>query len=118
MTPTRASARASAASTSSIAWTHAVSETAASMRSLLAIGPKRASEGKEDSLPIALQADVEAEHATIVFGQQRPPPAGLDQAASGTIRVTRRLSRKIHTGHVVRELTAGEHGDIEVGRLQ
>src|SRR2546423_8129548 len=99
MTPTRASAPASAASTSSIAWTHAVSETAASIRSVPAIGPKRASDGKEDGLPIALQPNVEAQHTTIGLRDQGWAPDWLDQVEDGIIRVRVRFVGEIHPGH-------------------
>src|SRR2546430_12304549 len=79
MRPIRASARASAASTSSIACTHARSDTVASITSVLRLGPKSASDGKEDGLPLALQPDVEVQHATTILCDKGLPARRLDE---------------------------------------
>src|ERR1700682_6563413 len=71
MTPIRDSARARAASTSSIACTQAPSHTLTNITSVLRLGPKRASDGKEDRLPFALQPDAEVEHASAILRDQR-----------------------------------------------
>src|SRR5258708_23403060 len=79
MRSTRASARASAASTSSIACTQARSETVAIINSVLRLGPKSASDGKEDRLPFTMESDVEVQHATATLRDQRFPTGGLDK---------------------------------------
>src|SRR6267378_1225176 len=79
MTPTRDSARASAASTSSIACTQARSDTVASIKSVLRLGPKSESDGKEHRLPFALQPDVEVEHATAAVRDKGLSTRRLDQ---------------------------------------
>src|SRR5438067_13889079 len=79
MMPIRASARASAASTSSIACTQARSDTVASIASVLRLGPKSALDGKEDRLPFALQPDVEVQHATAIFRDEGLPSRRLDE---------------------------------------
>src|SRR5712692_2551531 len=79
MMPIRDSARARAASTSSIACTQARSDTVTSIKSVLRLGPKSASDGKEDRLPFALQPDVEVQHATATLRDQRLPACRLDE---------------------------------------
>src|SRR6266851_3470939 len=93
--PTRDSARASAASTSSMACTQARSDTVTSITSVLRLGPKSASDGKEDRLPFALQPNVEMQHATAIPRDQRLPPRRLDEVQNRIGRVRRRLVRKI-----------------------
>src|SRR5437868_14009203 len=79
MRPIRDSARASAASTSSIACTQARSDTVASITSVLRLGPNSASDGKEHRLLLALQPDVEMQHAPAILGDQRLPAARLHE---------------------------------------
>src|SRR3984893_8574086 len=117
MTPIRDSARASAASTSSIAWTQARSETVASIISVLRLGPKRASDGKEHRLPLALQPDVEVQHATATLRDERLPARRFDQVESRIGRVGLRLVGKIHPRHQVTKQASREHRDVEVRRL-
>src|SRR6266550_2407446 len=84
MRPIRDSARASAASTSSIACTQARSDTVASITSVLRLGPKSASDGKEDRLPFALQPDVEVQHATAILRDKGLPARRLDKVQDGS----------------------------------
>src|SRR5207248_9088027 len=79
MRPVRDSARASAASTSSIACTQARSDTVASITSVLRPAPKSASDGKEDGLPFALQPAVEVQHAIAMLRGKGPPACQLDE---------------------------------------
>src|SRR2546425_1684252 len=117
MRPMRASARASAASTSSIACTQARSDTVASITSVLRLGPKSASDGKEDRLPFALEPDVEVQHATAILRDKGLPPRGLDEVQDWIGGVGLRLVRKIHPRHQVTKQSPGENRDIEVRRL-
>src|SRR5438270_2541240 len=116
MIPTRACTRASAASTSSIACTQAASETTARIRSLPRLGPKSRSDGKEHRLLLALQTDVEVQHAAIVPGDERRSPGRFDRVEDGIAGV-RRLVGKIHPGHQVAKKPARKDGDIDVGSL-
>src|ERR1700716_4288331 len=118
MTPTRDSARANAASTSSIACTQARSDTVTNISSVLRLGPKSASDGKEHCLPFALQPDVEVQHATTIFRDQRLATRRLDEVESRIGRVSLRLVRKIHPCHQVTEQASGKHRHVEVRRLQ
>src|SRR2546421_11422570 len=94
MRPIRDCARASAASTSSLACTQARSDTVASIRSVLRLGPKSASDGKEHRLPVALQPDVEVQHATAIPRDQGLPARGLDEVENRIACVGLRLVRK------------------------
>src|ERR1700694_2905672 len=118
MTPIRDSARARAASTSSIACTQARSDTVTSIKSVLRLGPKSASDGKEDRLPFALQPDVEVEHAPAILRDQRLATRRLNEVQNRIGGVGLRLIRKIHPRHQVTEQTPGENRDVEVGRLR
>src|SRR3989442_12994734 len=118
MRPIRASARARAASTSSIACTQARSDTVTSIKSVLRLGPKSALDGKEHRLPFALQPDVEMQHATAILRDQRLPTYRLDEVQSRIGHVGLRLVRKIHPRHQVTEQAPGENRDVEVGRLR
>src|SRR6266571_4770578 len=111
--PIRDSARASAASTSSIACTQARSDTVASITSVLRLGPKSASDGKEDRLPFALQPDVEAQHATAILRDKGLPACRLDEVQDWIVGVGLRLVRKVHPCHQVTEQAAGKHRDVE-----
>ena len=82
ITPASASAAASAASKSSIAAIQARSETAARTASGTNSAPKRPLDVKEGGLAVALQVDVEAQHAVLGPGDERRAPAGLDRAES------------------------------------
>src|SRR3984893_419474 len=117
MTPIRDSARASAASTSSIAWTQARSETVASIISVLRLGPKRASDGKEHRLPLALQPDVEVQHPTAILRDERVPTRRLDQVENWIGRVGLRLVGKIHPRHQVTEQATREDRHVQVRSL-
>src|SRR5437016_4496945 len=117
MIPIRDSARASAASTSSIAWTQARSDTVANITSVLEPGPNSESDGKEDRLPFALQPDVEVQHAPAIRRDQRLPSGRLDEVQNRIGRVGIRLVRKVQPGHQMAKQAPGENGDIEVGRL-
>src|SRR2546429_5850771 len=117
MMPIRASARASAASTSSIACTQARSDTVASITSVLRLGPKSASDGKEDSLPFALQPDVEVQHAIAMLRDEGLPACRLDEVQNRIGGVGLRLVRKIHPGHPVPGQTPRKDRDVEVRRL-
>src|ERR1700738_381888 len=108
MTPIRDSARASAASTSSIACTQARSETVASITSVLRLGPKRASDGKEHRFPLALQHDVEVQHTAATLRDERLAPRWLDQVENRIGRVGLGLVRKIHPRHQVTEQATRE----------
>src|SRR3979409_1675271 len=99
ITPIRDSARASAASTSSIACTQARSETVAIITSVVRLGPKSASDGKEDSLPFALQPNVEVQHLTAIVGDDGPPARWLDEVENRIGGVGLRLVRKIQQPH-------------------
>src|SRR5438034_3670981 len=112
--PIRDSARASAASTSSIACTHARSDTVASITSVLRLGPKSASDGKEDRLLFALQPHVEVQHATALLRDESLPARRLDEVQNRIGGVGLRLVRKIHPRHQVTEQAAGKHRDVEV----
>src|SRR5260370_37641686 len=98
MRPTRDSARARAASTSSIACTQARSETVAIINSVLRLGPKSASDGREDRLPFTLESDVEVQHATAALRDQRFPTGGFDEAQYCIGRGGGRRVMEIHTG--------------------
>src|SRR5438477_1734632 len=117
MRPIRDSARASAASTSSIACTQARSDTVASITSVLRLGPKSASGGKEDRLPFALQPDVEVQHATAMLRDQGLPACRLDEVQNRIGGVGLCLIRKIHPRHQVTEQAPCENRDVEVRRL-
>src|SRR2546425_6547200 len=117
MRPIRASARASAASTSSIACTQARSDTVACITSVLRLGPKSASDGKEHRLPVALEPDVEVQHATAILRDKGLPTRGLDEVENRIGGVGLHLVRKIHPRHQVTEQSAGENRDVEVRRL-
>src|SRR6267143_1132124 len=99
MRPIRDSARARAASTSSIACTQARSDVVTSIRSVLRLGPKSASDGKEHRLPFALQPDVEVQYVTASLRDQRLPTCRLDEVQNWIGRVGLRLVRKIHPRH-------------------
>src|SRR2546423_9446723 len=71
MTPRRDSTRASATSTSSIAWTQARSETVSRILSLLRLGPNRSSDGKEHRFVVALQPDVKAQYLPVRLADER-----------------------------------------------
>src|SRR5438132_12819963 len=118
MRPSRDSARANAASTSSMACTQARSETVTIIKSVLRLGPKSASDGKEHRLPFALQPDVEVQHATVILRDQRLAARRLDEVESRIGRVGLRLVRKIHPRHQVTEQASGKHRYVEVGRLR
>src|SRR5438445_8674975 len=96
MRPNRDSARARAASTSSIACTQARSETVASIKSVLRLGPNRASDGKEHRLPLALQPDVEVHHTTATLRDQRLPARRINEAQDRIGRIGFLLVGKIH----------------------
>src|SRR3984893_12447936 len=117
MTPIRDSARASAASTSSIAWTQARSETVASIISVLRLGPKRASDGKEHRLPLALQPDVEVQHATATLRDERLPARRLDEVENRIGPVGLRLVRKVQTCDEVTEQATREDRHVQVRSL-
>src|SRR5712692_10745705 len=117
MRPIRDSARANAASTSSIACTQARSDTVTSINSVLRLGPKSASDGKEHRFPLALQPDVEVQHATAIFGDERVLTRRLDEVQSRSGRVGLALVGKIHARHQVTKQASREHGDVEVRRL-
>src|SRR6202165_3953979 len=117
MTPIRDSARAKAASTSSIACTQARSDTVTSINSVLRLGPKSASDGKEHRLALALQPDVEVQHATTIFRDQRFPARRLNEAENRIGRVGLRLVGKIHPRHQLTEQASREDRHIQVGSL-
>src|SRR5207253_9199247 len=77
MMPIRDSARASAASTSSIACTQARSDAVGSITSVLRLGPQSAADGKEGGLPFALQSDVEVQHAIAMLRDEALPACAL-----------------------------------------
>src|SRR5256712_9675979 len=112
MRPIRDSARASAASTSSIACTQARSDTVASISSVLRLGPKSASDGKEHRLPGALQPDVEVQHATAILRDQGLAARGLDEVQNRIHCVGLRLVRKINPGPHVTGQAPGEDPDV------
>src|SRR3989442_10481860 len=114
MRPIRTSARPSAAATSSIACTQARPDTVASITSVLRLGPKRASDGKEHRLPVALQPDVEVQHATAILRDKGLPARGLDEAENRIDYIGLHLVRKIHPRHQVTEQSTGENRDVEV----
>src|SRR5437588_12866361 len=113
MRPIRASARASAASTSSIACTQARSDTVASITSVLRLGPKSASDGKEDGLPFALQPDVEVQHASAVLRDEGLPARRLDKVQNRVGGVGLSLVRKIHPRYQVTEQAPRKDRDVE-----
>src|SRR5437660_10751170 len=118
MRPIRASARASAASTSSIACTQARSDTVASITSVLRLGPKSASDGKEDGLPFTLQPDVEVEHATTILRDEGLAARRLDEGQNRIGGIGLGLVRKVHPRHQMTEQAPGKDRDVEVRRLQ
>src|SRR2546430_3369882 len=117
MRPIRASARARAASTSSIACTPARSDTVASITSVLRLGPKSASDGKEDRLPFALQPDVEVEHATTTLRDEGLLARRLDEVQNRIGGIGLGLVRKVHPRHQVTEQAPGKDRDVEVRSL-
>src|SRR2546426_4559561 len=117
MRPMRASARASAASTSSIACTQARSDTVACITSVLRLGPKSASDGKEHRLPVALQPDVEVQHATAILRDKGLPARGLDEVENRIAAVGLHLVRKIHPRHQGTKQSTAENRDVEVSPL-
>src|SRR2546421_10315516 len=116
--PVGASARASAASTSSIACTQARSDTVTSITSVLRLGPKSASDGKEDRLPFALQPDVEVQHATTILRDEGLPARRLDEVQNRIGGIGFGLVRKVHPRHQVTEPAPGKERDVEGRRLQ
>ena len=98
MMPARASARASAASTSSIAPSHISSPSAAAAAPRARIGsnrPPAASDIEEGRLVFALQADVEAVAAIGRFGHQRRAMAGSPMdARTGSVALASGSSPK------------------------
>src|SRR6202521_3505719 len=117
MTPIRDSARANAASTSSIACTQARSDTVSIINSVLRLGPKSASDGKEHRFPLALQPDVEVQHATAIFRDERLLARRLDEVESWIGRVGLGFVRKIHPRHKVTEQASREHRHVQVRSL-
>src|SRR5438128_12035999 len=117
MTPTRDSPRARAASTSSIACTQARSDTVTNIKSVLRLGPKSESDGKEHRLLFALQPDVEVQHATAALRDERLPTRRGDEVQNRIGRVGLSLVRKIHPRHQVTKQATSENRDVEVGRL-
>src|SRR5438270_1499748 len=114
MRPMRASARASAASTSSIACTQARSDTVASITSVLRLGPKSASDGKEDGLPFTLQPDVEVQHATAILRDEGLAARRLDEVQNRIGGIGLGLVRKVQPRHQVTEQAPGKDRDVEV----
>src|SRR5216683_6034822 len=117
MMPIRDSACARAASTSSIACTQARSDTVTNIKSVLRLGPKSASDGKEHRLPFALQPDVEVQHATATLRDQRLPTRWLDEVQHRIRRVGGRLVGEIHPGDQVTEQATREDGHVPVRGL-
>src|ERR1700738_4477456 len=117
MTPIRDSARANAASTSSIACTQARSDTVTSINSVLRLGPKSASDGKEHRLPLALQPDVEVQHATAIFRDERLPARRLDEVQNWIGRVGLRLVGKVQACDELTEQATREDRHVQVGSL-
>src|SRR3984893_8453527 len=120
ITPTRASAAASAASKSSMACSQARSETVARMASVEKVGPKRPpSGGKKGRLSVALHVDVEDEHATLVPSHQGGPHVGVGDGREHRIgRVGDFLVREVDARHEVLEQAAREHQDLDVRSLE
>src|SRR4051794_27616709 len=85
--PTAAHARASAASTSSMASSQARPETAAAAPPRAKTPAKRSSEGKEDSLSRPLEPDVERVAAFRRSGEQRRTPLRGHAGEDGIGRV-------------------------------
>src|SRR5712692_7871576 len=117
MMPIRDSAWARAASTSSIACTQARSDTVTSIKSLLRLGPKSASDGKDHRLPFALQPDIEVQHAGATLRDQRLPARRLDEVQHRIGRVGLRLVGKMHSRHQVTEKATREDGHVQVRGL-
>src|ERR1700686_85598 len=117
MTPIRDSARANAASTSSIACTQARSDTVTIINSVLRLGPKSASDGKEHRLPLALQPDVEVQHATAIFRDERLPARRLAEGGRWLRAVRLCFARKIHPRHQVPEQASREPRPVQVRSL-
>src|SRR5260370_32348065 len=112
MMPIRDSAWARAASTSSIACTQARSDTVISIKSVLRLGPKSASDGKENRLPFALQPDVEVQHATATLRDQPLSTRRLDEVQHRIGRVGGRLVGEVHPRHQVTEQATREDGHV------
>src|SRR5438105_6302394 len=117
MRPIRDCARASAASTSSIACTQARSDTVVSITSVLRLGPKSASDGKEDRLPFALQPDVEVQHATAILCDKGLAARRLDEVQNLIGGIGLGLVRKVQPRHQVTEQATGKDRVFEVMRL-
>src|SRR5437879_13064917 len=112
MMPIRASGRASAASTSTIACTQARSDTVASITSVLRLGPKSASDGKEDRLPFALQPDVEVQHATAILCDKGLAARRLDEVQNRIGGIGLGLVRKVPPRHEVTEHAPVKASDV------
>src|ERR1700730_13044593 len=113
ITPIRDSARASAASTSSIACTQARSDTVTNINSVLRLGPKSASDGKEHRLPLALQPDVEVQHPTAIFRDERLAARRLHEVQRRIDRVGLRLVGKVQTCDEVTEQATREDRHVQ-----
>src|ERR1700730_4858226 len=111
--PVALSASARPDSTSSIAASQARSEVASAIAAVVKLGPERRSEGKEDGLAGALEADVEVVDLTLGAGYQGGPAVGIDKPEDRVGLVRRRLLGEVDPGGDVAQEAAGEHGQLE-----
>src|SRR5450755_4038749 len=75
---------------------------------------------EEHSFLFALQADIESPRARtrrFWLGQQGSPPQHRHQSERGIFFVSR-IARKVNAGVKLLEHTAGEHCNVQMGRLQ
>src|SRR3954447_20165224 len=117
--PTAAQARTSAASTSSMAWSHARPVTASAAPPRAKTPDHTASEGEEDGLTLALEPDVEAVAAVAVGArEQRAAPRRGDGGEDGIGGVRLLLVGEVDPRDAAVQQAAREDGDVEVGRLE
>src|SRR3954447_1843855 len=117
--PTAAQPRTSAASTSSMAWSHARPVTASAAPPRAKTPDQTASEGEEDGLTVALEPDVEAVAALAVGArEQRVPSRRGDGGQNGIGGVRLLLVGEVDPRDAAVEQTAREDGDVEVRRLE
>src|SRR3954453_8888412 len=117
--PTAAQPRTSAASTSSMAWSHARPVTASAAPPRAKTPDQTASEGEEDGLTVALEPDVEAVAAVAVGrGEQRAPAHCRDGGEDGIGGVRLFLVGEVDPRDAAVEQAAREDGDVEVRPLE
>src|SRR4051812_19051807 len=103
---------ARAASASSMAWIHACSPVAPLSSSVVSIGSKSRSPGKEHRLPGALQTDVEAQLSALLHASERRLPRRLDRCEHLVVIVV----GQIHSCDESLQQATGEHRYLDRAR--